>query len=248
MDPIRISAKHLGALTMPDFCERCFWLKLKMQFRLPFQIFPGIFSSIDSYSKKITNLCFDKHEYVPHWFDEFGDLSSSKPIKVPHHSKFFCIDEATNITMTGVADDILECPDGSYFIIDYKTARFTNGQDALLPVYEAQLNGYAYIAERTGIAPVSGLGLIYYEPQTDLSVDAIDDVLMSDGFLMGFKAKLVKVRCEPEAIVLPLLKKVREISEIDTVPIGRVGCKDCERMVEMVKRVEGEMVVAGNCQ
>ena len=106
MDQIRISAKNLGSLASPDFCPRCFWLNLKMQFRLPFQIFPGIFSSIDSYSKKVTNLCFDKHGHVPTWFDDFGDLSS-KPIKVPHHSRFFYIDEATNIKLTGVCDDIL---------------------------------------------------------------------------------------------------------------------------------------------
>ena len=218
-----------------------------MQFRLPFQIFPGIFSSIDSYSKKVTNLCFDKHRHVPHWFDTFGDLSS-KPIKVPHHSKFFHIDEETNIRLTGVCDDILKRNDGSYFIVDYKTAKYTNGQDVLLPVYEAQLNGYGFISERVGISPVSGLGLIYYEPQTDLSVDTVDDVVLSDGFLMGFKARLVKVRCDPEAVVAPLLKRVREISELETVPMGREGCRDCERVGEMVRTVAGEMVLAGNCQ
>ena len=246
MDQIRISAKHLGSLTLPDFCERCFWLNLKMKFRLPFQIFPGIFSSIDSYSKKITNVCFDKHGHVPHWFNEFGDLG--KPITVPHHSRFFHIDHETNIRLTGVCDDILKRNDGSYFIIDYKTARYTNGQDALLPIYEAQLNGYAYIAERTGIGPVSGLGLIYYEPQTDLSVDGIEDVLLSDGFLMGFNAKLVNVRCEPEAIVAPLLKKVREIADLETVPNGTERCKDCEKLEEMVSIIQAETVTPGNSQ
>jgi hypothetical protein len=50
---IRISAKNLGELAMPSFCPRCFWLKLRLNNRLPFQIFPGIFSSIDSYTKTI---------------------------------------------------------------------------------------------------------------------------------------------------------------------------------------------------
>ena len=56
---IRISAKNLGQLVLDDFCPRCFWLKLKLGFKLPFQIFPGIFSTIDSYSKKITWQYFD---------------------------------------------------------------------------------------------------------------------------------------------------------------------------------------------
>ena len=45
---LRISAKSLGELALPDFCPRCFWLKTKARGKLPFQIFPGIFSSIDA--------------------------------------------------------------------------------------------------------------------------------------------------------------------------------------------------------
>ena len=41
-----------GIFTIPDFCPRCFWIKLHMRFKLPFKISPGIFSSIDSYLKK----------------------------------------------------------------------------------------------------------------------------------------------------------------------------------------------------
>jgi len=38
---LRISDKNLGALALPDFCPRCFWLKAKAK-KLPFQIFTGI--------------------------------------------------------------------------------------------------------------------------------------------------------------------------------------------------------------
>ena len=58
MDQFKISAKALGALAMPDSCDRCTWIKLKVK-NLPFQIFPGIFSTIDAYTKKI----------VHHWID-----------------------------------------------------------------------------------------------------------------------------------------------------------------------------------
>jgi hypothetical protein len=59
----QISAKNLGSLALQDFCPRCFYLKLKLRFKLPFQIFPGIFSSIDSYSKKITWTYYKKLLY-----------------------------------------------------------------------------------------------------------------------------------------------------------------------------------------
>ena len=52
---LRISAKNLGELALPDFCPRCFWLKLKAHNRLPFQIFPGIFSSSDAYTKRVVH-------------------------------------------------------------------------------------------------------------------------------------------------------------------------------------------------
>lgn len=54
MTDLRISAKALGELALPDFCLRCFWLKLHAR-RLPFQIFPGIFRSIDVYTKRVVH-------------------------------------------------------------------------------------------------------------------------------------------------------------------------------------------------
>ena len=56
--PLQISAKDLGALAMKGFCPRCFWIQRRT--RLPWQIFPGIFSSIDSYSKKVVHGQFDE--------------------------------------------------------------------------------------------------------------------------------------------------------------------------------------------
>ncbi len=54
MTKLRISAKTLGELALPGFCLRCFWLKLHAR-QLPFQIFPGIFSSIDAYTKRVVH-------------------------------------------------------------------------------------------------------------------------------------------------------------------------------------------------
>jgi hypothetical protein len=93
-DQIQISAKNLGILAL-DYCPRCFWLKLKLNFRMPYQIFPGIFSSIDSYTKKITWNYFEKNKKLPPWFSKFGEFL--RPVPVPGWSKFYLIDEETNI-------------------------------------------------------------------------------------------------------------------------------------------------------
>ena len=236
-DQIQISAKNLGILALKDYCPRCFWLNLKLKFKMPFQIFPGIFSSIDSYTKKITWNYYEKYKRLPDWFSEFGEFS--RPIPVPGWSKFYLIDEETNIKLTGVPDDIFLKVDGSYFIPDYKTSRFTHHQDSLLPMYRVQLNGYAMIAESIGISPVSGLGLIYYEPQTDMTVGKLDEVLLDKGFDMGFEAHLLEVELDPEGVVKPLLTEVRRLADLSQAPEGRRGCKDCGLVQEMAGLIGG---------
>jgi hypothetical protein len=149
---LRISGKHLGQLALPDFCPRCFWLQMRCGHKLPWLIFPGIFSSLDTYQKKITNLHFEQHRCIPRWLDGFGDLG--KPTKMPGHKTFNVVDAETNIRLTGVPDEILRRDDGSLFVADYKTARYTGTQDELLPMYVVQLNSYSIIAERIGIGRI----------------------------------------------------------------------------------------------
>ncbi len=75
-EQIRISAKTLGyLLTMPNSCPRCAWLKLKCD--LPYQIFPGVFLSIDSYTKKITWSHYERDNRPPNWLKTFSDYVST---------------------------------------------------------------------------------------------------------------------------------------------------------------------------
>ena len=229
---IRISAKNLGQLALPDYCPRCFYIKLKLNNKLPWQIFPGIFSTIDSYSKKITWQYFKKYKKVPAWFDGCGEFKGLLP--VPGWSKFSIVDSQTGIMITGVPDDIFIMVDDRYFIIDYKTAKYTDNQDKLLGMYRVQLNGYAMIFEKLGMGKIGGLGLVYYEPQGDAPVVSFETVVRQDGFVMPFVAHLKGIELDPEGIVRPLLGMVREMVDRDVVPDGRVGCQDCRRIGDVV--------------
>lgn len=230
-ETIQISAKNLGEVAMPDCCPRCFWIKLKC--KLPYQIFPGIFSSIDSYSKKITWRYYEKFGKLPDWLKPFGDFVM--PVKAPGRSKFFFTDESSNVKLTGVVDDIVQKRDGSYFIVDYKTARFTETQDKLLPMYKVQLNTYALIAENCNLSPITGIGLVYYEPQTDVTETNVDVALLDDGFNMPFSAHLLPVELNPEGMILPLLKEVRKLADMKVPPDGRSGCKDCPKLNDILQ-------------
>ncbi len=225
MTPLRISGKVLGQVALDDdFCQRCFWIKLHCQQHLPYQVFPGIFSSIDAYSKRITNSHYKKHGRLPQWFDALGTLG--QPIAVPHHSKFNFMDSKTGVLLTGAPDEMFKRPDASLFIVDYKTARLSEHQDRLHELYAVQLNSYAVIAEKTGMGNVSGLALIYYEPVTSVGADDVDSVVAPDGFAMRFTAKVLPVELALEKIP-PLLAKVRAIYDLPVAPDGKTDCKDC---------------------
>lgn len=229
-EPVRISAKDLGAVALPSFCERCFWLRMKCRGKLPFQIFPGIFSSIDSYSKTVTAGYFHQHARLPKWFDGFGELGV--PMKVPGWSKFYLIDKESDILLSGVPDEILKHHKRGLWIGDYKTARFTQTQDELAPMYEVQLNCYAKIAETIGMGSVYGLGLLYYEPVTVLKEDEQEFIIRDDSFFMRFAPKLKPVEIDLTRIP-PLLQTVRRICDTPQCPPGRLGCVDCSNVTRL---------------
>jgi hypothetical protein len=228
---MRISAKSLGAVALPSFCPRCFWIHLRVP-ALPFQIFPGIFSSIDSYGKRLVQAWFERHEGPPPWLAPLGDIKKLLP--APHYSKFNVRDPETAILLTGAPDAVLEERNGSHIIIDYKTARYTEYQDELFPVYEVQLNAYAYIGERCGLAPVSSLALVYTEPVTGDS--AARDVANAsvDGFNLKFSARILPVSLQPESIPR-WLRKVREIYDLARPPARTAGCQDCSRLDDLLR-------------
>lgn len=229
---IRISAKNLGALALPNACPRCAWLRLKLNHRLPFQIFPGIFSSIDSFTKNVVHAWFDRHGQAPPWLAELGPIKGYR--EPPHHSKFNMLIEEFNILLAGSPDGVFVRPDGSHLIVDYKTARFTGVQDDLLPMYEVQLNAYALIGESCGFTPVTGLALIYMEPMTN-GVSQFHVQCRDFGFAMGFSARILRVELRP-AMLAPLFERTRKLVTMSAPPKGHPGCKDCTLIKGLLSR------------
>ena len=224
---IQISAKNVGSVALPDFCPRCFWMRQRVRNKLPFQIFPGIFSSIDAYTKRVVHGWFDELGAPPNWLADLGDVTGY--VDPPHHTKYrFYVDDL-DIMLTGSPDGILTMGDASHVIIDYKTARFTATQDKLHPMYETQLNVYAMIGEHRGLAPVSGLALVYAEPVTDDVTASQAANRRPEGFAMPFDVKMLPVTLDA-GIVRPLLEKTRAIFDLPSAPVGASGCQDCEKL------------------
>ncbi|HXX94053.1 MAG TPA: PD-(D/E)XK nuclease family protein [Planctomycetota bacterium] len=229
---LQISGKTLGGLALPGSCRRCSWVRLHC--KLPYQIFPGIFSSIDAYTKKVVHGQLDRGG-VPPWLGELGAIS--RYVEPPGWRDFQWSVDPHRILLTGAPDAVFVRPDGTYLIADYKTARFTQGQDELLPMYEVQLNAYALIAEHLGMKPVTGLALLYMEPRTE-SGDALrPDNQRSDGFAMGFSAHVHPIRLDPPR-VWSLLEEARALFDLASPPDGEPGCKDCAAIATLLSTLK----------
>lgn len=226
---MRISAKDLGWLAVDDFCPRCFWIERHAK-GLPYQMgFPGIFSSIDSYTKNVVERHFQKTGKLPSWLREVGEVEKIVSVK---SSEFKLVKGET--VLTGIPDLIFKRPDGSFGIVDYKTARYTGNQDALMPVYQIQLNGYAWIAEAIGERPVKDLYLVYFEPPSkEVYEQIIDGYTNDDGFEMPFKPTIHKIKKDTKEVER-LLKKAEQAYSSEKAPKGLDGCEDCARLKELI--------------
>lgn len=221
-----ISARALGSLALPEACERCFWIRQKIG--EPPTAFPGIFSSIDSYSKKVLQAFLNQHQRIPDWFEQFG--LQGHPLESPHHSWFKIPVMNGQLVLRGVPDEVLLTPNGTLAILDYKTARF-KADDSLRPLYEVQLNVYARIAENLRAdkpehpypCPVETLGLIYYDPITE--VDRIDKI-HAEGFLMEFRAFWTPVPRRDEWLD-GLIAQAWSILSRPTPPPANPACAVC---------------------
>ena len=230
---MRISAKDLGWLAVDDFCPRCFWIERHAK-GLPYQMgFPGIFSSIDAYTKNIVERYFQKNGKLPSWLEEIGDVKRIVSVKPSD----FKVLKGDNLTLTGIPDLIFQRFDNSYGIVDYKTAKYTANQDTFMPVYQIQLNGYAYIAEGIGYKPVKDLFLVYFEPPYKETYEAITDGHTNgDGFEMPFKPKVHYIK-KDIGEVERLLDKANKLYGFDKPPKGTDGCKDCERLDNLMAMI-----------
>ena len=57
---------------------------------------------------------------------------------------------------------------------------------------------------------------------------------MDDGFKLPFKDHLLRLELDAENVVLPLLKRVRDLADLEEAPRGRVDCENCGKLGEVM--------------
>jgi hypothetical protein len=221
-------------LNMPSFCPACFWIRFHMRDKMPFQIpMPGIFGSIDVYTKNIIHEALADGRTRPPWLGFLGNVVDYVP-KL-HHSWYYYQDEATGITLTGTPDDIFRLADGSYTIVDYKTARASETQADLFALYEVQLNVYAFIARNLDdpLRPVASACLVYFEPQTEVDDATVDRRVNDTGFQIHFVPKVKPVALRGDAWVRDLLARAGDCYSLPACPDHQPGCKEERAMAQL---------------
>ena len=221
-----ISVKNLASLAMPGTCERCFWIKVRTCFKTPWSIFPGVFGDLDSYSKKVTEAWMKKHPgTLPPWLTALSLGDGIEQLPCPHWSKF-SFTHSSGITVRGTPDERLLLKDGTVVILDYKTAKFSPGKmDTLLPLYETQLTGYAWLTKKMENRETSSARLMYYSPP-DNTYAITDRDIEEIGFRMTFTGNSVPVGIDMDAFE-SLILRAQDIAAMPEPP-NSCGCKDCD--------------------
>ena len=231
-----LAVKNLGALAVPGTCERCFWIKARLGFKSPWAMFPGIFATLDSYSKKVTETWLSLYPgTVPPWLTGLGTTVTQLPC--PHWSKFSFRDPVTGITLRGSPDERFMLADGTVAILDYKTSRYTPGKvDDLLPMYRVQLAGYRWLTLKLEQRETSVTNLVYYSPPESKAPIGTDE-LTPGGFSMKFVGTSVPVPTSLEEVEA-LLLRAKLLVGTPEAPAGAPKCKDCE-MLDQIKGLMG---------
>jgi hypothetical protein len=146
-----------------DECKRCFYLKVKHNFRRPSTAFPKIFGTIDLLMKDIylgesthmMNSLLPEGKAIMS-----GRWVTSLPFGGDNHSNTCFI--------SGIFDTLVKFNDGTYGIVDFKT---TTPADHHARFYGRQLHAYAFALEnaapgKTSFAPISRMGLLCFDPSS----------------------------------------------------------------------------------
>jgi hypothetical protein len=241
--PLRLTGRTLGELALPDACDRCYVIKHRMTVRPPFSIpMPGIFSTIDSQTKRLVHHHFIKYGHAPRYLDPIcADIQNYLNSSLLHWNRYQYLDPETGILMVGSPDDIFVAGNGDYHLVDYKCAKFTARQDELFPLYQIQLISYALIGESCGYKPMKSATLAYCEPLTG-DIPAQDQSNHQPrGFKLGFAVKLLPVELEYD-LLPPLLRRARKLLSLKKPPERKLGCEGCYAIADLFLAHDGVTV------
>jgi hypothetical protein len=198
-----------------DECRRCFWLKVTGNLPRPRAPFPRIFGILDGQTKEFFSAkrTEEMSPRLPPGRMYSGDRwVRSRPLEIPGHRR--------RVLLRGRIDTALAFEDGTFGIVDFKTAEPKAHHVGL---YGRQLHAYALAAESAArgslaLSPVSVLGLLCVEP---VGVEG-----HKEGVAFYGDPQWIEVPRDDDAFLAFLLQIMLVLDE-DLPPEPAPGCQFC---------------------
>lgn len=148
-------------------CGRCFWLHVNEGVRRPSGPFPSLPGGMDSVIKQHFDRYRGGDELPPELVGEVdcrlvGDMDFVERCRDWRREPRYT-DPETGAVLRGGIDDLLETPDGSLVVLDYKTRGYPPG-DAVPGYYGRQVGLYNLLLRENGYSTADHGYLLYYYP------------------------------------------------------------------------------------
>lgn len=197
-------------------CKRCFYLKEVHGFNRPRPIMPKIFTLIDVemknfYANKRTEEISDK--LPPGVIEHSEKWVESVPIQIE--------DCSSTCFVRGKFDTIARFDEGSYGVIDFKTAQRKSEH---IPLYSRQLHSYALALENPAprafsVSPITKIGLLVFEPAK---------YTQGKTGVVGFAGNMSWIEIQrDDGLFKQFLKEVINLLEQPTPPAPNPECEWC---------------------
>lgn len=216
--PLKISRANLQLFKE---CPRCFWLYKHKDIRRP-RGYPYTLSiAVDQLLKEEFDQYRERGEIPPILIDFkgledaklFGDQARLQKWRNNFEGLKYH-DGNLDATLFGAVDDILEFPNGSLAVIDYKSS----GAKEIMVYddYKMQMDIYTYLLERMGYKTAGKGYFVFYQ------------VEKNDGFKgrLPFRGEVREVNSDP-SYVRDLFAEAVALARSDTPPKSHSDCEYC---------------------
>ena len=200
-------------------CPRCFWLLKRHGIKQPAGFPMTLHSAIDVLLKAEFDACRAKGELHPvlmrHGIQArlFGDTELLRAWR-NNFQGLRWRDPSTGCTLYGAVDDILEFPDGTLAVVDYKSS----GAKAatIYPSYQLQMDVYTFLLQRLGYRTAPRAFFAFFMAVKDAGFDG----------RLPFRGQVLDVETRPERVPA-LFQQAVAVGVSEASPPSGAQCDVC---------------------